>query len=378
MEGELNYAEAVNVGLNEVKPLFVKEIDFFGVKNPPRDQWMVNTELYKTIAEFVPMDHLVGLQRITGGLWRIYLDNLDSRSQLLTCDFTFRGKSMPIYNQNPNFRYVNASQMDPTVRVRIQNVPLSADNGQIKRALELRKCDIKSFFREKLRVDGRLTNCETGDRIAIISIPETPLPIFMEIGKYRAKVYHRGQYNERLNCNKCLQKGHSTRDCTNDVVCRSCNNPGHIMADCPDKWATEDLPLSSDLTESEDGDGDDESDSVEESDHVNAALHPSSTSATTATNVEHLIKSVSKTATQKSKTPSPKKKKLKAKKPKKGLSQTTSAKPGSLEGYIVINSARGTPNRKSNALPATSRSPITPVEEKEAKERQYKRSKENP
>ena len=48
------------------------------------------------------------------------------------------------------------------------------------------------------------------------------------------------------------------------------------------------------LTESEDGDGDDESDSVEESDHMNAALHPSSTSATTATNIEHLIKSVSK------------------------------------------------------------------------------------
>ena len=89
-------------------------------------------------------------------------------------------------------------KMDPTVRVRIQNIPLSADDGQIKRALELRKCDIKSFFREKLRVDGRLTNCETGDRIAIIGIPETHLPIFMEIGKYRAKVYHRGQYNERI------------------------------------------------------------------------------------------------------------------------------------------------------------------------------------
>ena len=160
------YAEAAASGQsNAVKPVFIKEIDFFGVKKPPREQWIVNTELYKAIASVVPSEHLIGLQRVTGGLWRIYLDNSESRSNLLTSDFTFRGKSMPIYHTNPGFRYVDSTQMDPTLRIRIQNVPLSADDGQIKRALELKNCTDKKLYREKLRVDGRLTNCETGDRI---------------------------------------------------------------------------------------------------------------------------------------------------------------------------------------------------------------------
>ena len=34
------------------------------------------------------------------------------------------------------------------------NVPLSADDGQIERALRLEGWDIQGIFREKLRVDG--------------------------------------------------------------------------------------------------------------------------------------------------------------------------------------------------------------------------------
>ena len=92
-----------------------------------------------------------------------------------------------------------------------KNIPLSADDGQIKRALELRKCEVKRLYREKLRVDGRLTNCETGDRFAIISFIDTPLPTSMEVGRYRAAVYHKGQPNDRLKCGKCLQTGHNDK-----------------------------------------------------------------------------------------------------------------------------------------------------------------------
>jgi hypothetical protein len=46
--------------------------------------------------------------------------------------------------------------------LRKKNVPLSADDGHIHRALTLEGCEIQGLFREKLRVDGKLTNCETG------------------------------------------------------------------------------------------------------------------------------------------------------------------------------------------------------------------------
>jgi hypothetical protein len=51
----------------------------------------------------------------------------------------------------------------------VKNIPLSADDGQIHRTLTLEGCNIEGIFREKLRVDGRLTNCDTGDRLVISS-----------------------------------------------------------------------------------------------------------------------------------------------------------------------------------------------------------------
>ena len=193
------YAEAATPQVrNTTKPIFIKEIDFFGVKSPPKDDWISNVELYKALALVVPGEHLAGIQRIPGGLWRIYLDNYESRNSILSHEFAFRGKTIPVYGSNPNVRFLKGYHglpLDPTLRVRIKHIPLSADDGQIKRALELAKCEIIKLYREKLRVDGRLTNCETGDRIAIIKEIDTPLPTFMQMGKYRAGIYHKGQVN---------------------------------------------------------------------------------------------------------------------------------------------------------------------------------------
>ena len=49
-------------------------------------------------------------------------------------------------------------------------MPLSSDDGQIHRALTLEGCEIQGLFRERLRKDGKLTNCETGDRLIISEI----------------------------------------------------------------------------------------------------------------------------------------------------------------------------------------------------------------
>ena len=43
----------------------------------------------------------------------------------------------------------------------------SADDGQIQRTLEVCNCVVHTLFRERLTVDGRVTNCQTGDRIGI-------------------------------------------------------------------------------------------------------------------------------------------------------------------------------------------------------------------
>jgi hypothetical protein len=46
----------------------------------------------------------------------------------------------------------------------------------IHRALTLEGCEIQGLFRERLRVDGKLTNCETGDRLIISKTLKNPIP----------------------------------------------------------------------------------------------------------------------------------------------------------------------------------------------------------
>jgi hypothetical protein len=63
-------------------------------------------------------------------------------------------------------------------------VPLSADDGQIHRALTLEGCEIQGLFRERLRVDGKLTNCETGDKLIISKTLKNPIPRKLQIGTF--------------------------------------------------------------------------------------------------------------------------------------------------------------------------------------------------
>jgi hypothetical protein len=70
-------------------------------------------------------------------------------------------------------------------------------------------------LREKLRGDGRLTNCDTGDRLVISKPLPHPLPRSLQIGKYWGRIFHPGQVEtdnqsreNNKNCHKCLKPGH--------------------------------------------------------------------------------------------------------------------------------------------------------------------------
>jgi hypothetical protein len=70
-------------------------------------------------------------------------------------------------------------------------------------------CVIHSFYSERLRIDGFLTNCHTADRIFICDNPGKSLPRSARIGKYFATIIRKGQIDPRkqtLKCNKCLHK----------------------------------------------------------------------------------------------------------------------------------------------------------------------------
>ncbi|CAG2239752.1 unnamed protein product [Mytilus edulis] len=206
--------------LSSVKPVFILETDLFGDVKPSPDQYLTHLELYNSIDSCIPKSHLKGLQRVRG-MWRIYPDSDIDRETLITNNITVRHKLINVYSANPKSSEYSTHLY---LRVRVKDVPCSADNGQILRAIESEgKCSVHKLNRERLRVDGLLTNCQTGDRILFCDPLENPLPRIIKIGKYRAMVFHKDQIpssNDTLVCNKCLQNGHRFRDCQNDWVCK--------------------------------------------------------------------------------------------------------------------------------------------------------------
>jgi len=189
---------------NMLTVVFMQEFNIFGNTKPPYKDFIKHDEIYKSLATLIDLTHVVGLQRVNG-MWRIYIDNLDDKVTLLSSGIVLRHKHVPLLQTNPQrLDYEN------TVRIREENVHLSADDGIITRPLVLRGLEIISSYREKLRIDYKLTNWERGYRIIIVkalSLKEA-LSRFMQFGQFKAKAIHRGQVLKTLKCAKCFEQGH--------------------------------------------------------------------------------------------------------------------------------------------------------------------------
>jgi len=211
--------------------IFMSESCVFGNRKPDQDQWIKHGEMYEALSDVISASHITGLQRVRG-MWRIYLDNLEDKIALLTEGAHLRGKHIKFLHTNPN-----RLDGENTTRVRIKDIPLSVHDDIITRALILKGLDVISTTREKLRFRGKLTNCDTGDRLCLVkaSTLNAPLAKFMAFGHFTGRVVHPGQNKDEsrsVKCRKCLQDGHKAADCTGDWVCLDCGKPGHKRGQC--------------------------------------------------------------------------------------------------------------------------------------------------
>eukprot|EP00745_Piridium_sociabile_P027240 TRINITY_DN4391_c0_g1_i6.p2 TRINITY_DN4391_c0_g1~~TRINITY_DN4391_c0_g1_i6.p2 ORF type:complete len:304 (-),score=34.77 TRINITY_DN4391_c0_g1_i6:4066-4977(-) len=170
-----------------------------------------------------------GAQRL-GGLWRIYPTTIDARVGILSRGIVLRGHSVQPRDRNPFLiRDNNGTEREvAAVKVIVGNVPMSYKNTDIAKAMEQRlNVKIQSnVMDEKDRVDGKLTRWKTGRRFVFIEPPTKPLPKSLQIGAFRASIYHRDQTPKQ--CARCLAKTHRTHECTSDVRCRVCLELGHV------------------------------------------------------------------------------------------------------------------------------------------------------
>jgi hypothetical protein len=63
----------------------------------------------------------------------IYLNNPEDRELLLSSSLVLRNKSVTLYKRNPRYFY---KETNDTTKVRVKDIPLPADDGQIIKALE--------------------------------------------------------------------------------------------------------------------------------------------------------------------------------------------------------------------------------------------------
>lgn len=349
--GAVSYADAASPVPRTVKPVFIKEMDIFGTREVPKEMWLNHVELYRAIADAVPIEQLTGLQRVRG-MWRIYLDSQESRDRLVTAGIVVRHKSIKIYASNPNIPYYVGNE--DTTLVRVKNVPLSAFDGQIKRDLELKGCEILSMYRERLRVDGFLTNCETGDRIVTVRKLSSPLPSIITIGgKYRAVIRHRGQPNENAKCGNCLQSGHLSRDCPNEKVCRECKNPGHIKSQCPILWQQD--SGSDDSSDSSSSSSDDDS-------HDETLSQPTAEIRKEPIQKAHTPEESDSHPQRQQQARRRKQKKGKSgKKKSDGQNDAATATARDTSQRLLDSYLKDTPSRKSSQLSADIRSPLEDI-----------------
>ena len=135
------------------KPIFLKESDLFGSVKPTKEQWLTNSEIYRTLARSIPVDAILGIQRV-GSRWGLYIEDIVNRVLLLSRGLSLRGRTIQLYEKNPFI-----PDRTEQVRVRVKNIPLSADDSIIVKTLKDSGCQlVENPSREKLRIDGKLTN----------------------------------------------------------------------------------------------------------------------------------------------------------------------------------------------------------------------------
>ncbi|KAL8561114.1 hypothetical protein ACOMHN_033697 [Nucella lapillus] len=212
-----------------VTPVFIlnNQLPAFDEKN------FTPAEICAAVEKTSGYETIEGAQRI-GGLWRMYPRSSEERLILLLQGLAIRHVRVEVKDRNP-FVVTTADgerEIEATKLI-INNVPLSYSDEDILKTIKKLDVNIRSkLIHERDRdSNGKLTRWKTGRRFLYIDIPAKPLPKQVEMGPFKASIYHKEQKRMDKECGKCLQKGHQAADCPNVIKCHQCYKDGHKAGD---------------------------------------------------------------------------------------------------------------------------------------------------
>lgn len=182
-------------------------------------------------------DTILGAQRL-GALWRVYPKSRATRLKLLLNGVALRGVTVNFRDKNPFIIQTQDGEKElKTTKLTIGNLPISFSNKEILAMIQKVGGKPRSeLYMEKDRDEnGGLTRWLTGRRFIYVEVPDRPLPARVNLGNFKASIYHFEQKEERRiqqgTCGRCLTQGHTASNCRNDVICLDCHKPGHRRGD---------------------------------------------------------------------------------------------------------------------------------------------------
>lgn len=177
---------------------------------------------------------VIGAQNIRS-LWRIYPANKEARSELLVKGIRLRDAVLQVSNTNPFILRSETGEEKPATKLWIDNIPISVAESEIQHSLRKIGCEFRSSIRleHERDADNKLTRFLTGRRFVYITVPTTPLDKFVKISTFSAKLYHKEQKlaAKSVFCSRCLRSDHHVSQCSGDIVCKLCKQPGHKRGD---------------------------------------------------------------------------------------------------------------------------------------------------
>ena len=153
------------------------------------------------------------IQFLRGGRVRVTVRDLPFREELLSSDFVYEGRKIPVTPAGVH-----------TTTVYVRDLPVELSDESVKSALSVYG-DVYSIRHACFKDFPDLRN---GNRLLLMSV-STPIPSSFNVLGFVCRTWYSGQ---PVRCSICKEPDHLPRACPLSGLCRRCKQPGHVAREC--------------------------------------------------------------------------------------------------------------------------------------------------
>ena len=153
------------------------------------------------------------IQFLCGGRVRVTVRDPAFWEELLSSDFVFEGRKIPVTPAGVH-----------TITVYVRDLPVELSDESVKSALSafgdvysVRHAYFKDF-----------PNLRNGNRLLLMSV-SSPIPSSLNVLGFVCRTWYPGQ---PVKCSICKEPDHLPRACPLSGLCRRCKQPGHVAREC--------------------------------------------------------------------------------------------------------------------------------------------------